>query len=243
MKTLKIALMGYGKMGREIDSLARNIGHQVTCRITSMNLAEMKSEAFRSSDVIIEFSRPETVIANIKKCFELDLPVVVGTTGWYDQLEEVTALCRKMNRSLIYASNFSIGVNILFELNKKLASLMIGRPEYELSITEVHHLAKIDKPSGTAITLAKDILSILSRKKKWVLDQGSSANDEINIAAVRKEAMIGKHTVKYQSAIDELIIQHNAFSRKGFAQGALMAAEFIRNKKGVYTMADLLKVE
>ena len=240
MKALKIALIGYGKMGKAIDELALERGHTITCRITEENIIDMNSETFTKSDVAIEFTAPGSAVANIKKCFNVNLPVVVGTTGWYDRFDEVSKICKQQKQSLFYASNFSIGVNILFEINKKLAQLMNGRKEYDVLISEVHHLAKIDKPSGTAISLAEQIIGLLDKKKNWVLDKSNASVNEINIESSREENVIGKHTVSYHSDIDELIIQHNAFSRKGFAEGALLAAEFIVNKKGVFTMNDLL---
>ncbi len=239
MTALKIALLGYGKMGKEVESIALERGHSIFCKIDN-NANESEIQLMRQCDVAIEFSRPESVIDNIKLCFEINLPIIIGTTGWYEMLDEIAVLCSKKNQAMLYASNFSIGVNLFFELNRNLARLMDHRKEYEVSIIEVHHLAKLDKPSGTAISLANQILAEQQEKKNWVLDSSSPSALEINIESLRKDAVIGDHTVKYQSVIDEISIEHKAFSRKGFAEGAVLAAEFIVNKKGVFTMKDLL---
>ena len=241
MNSLKIALLGYGKMGREIEYLAQQRGHSVILKVNSQNVNELTVEALRGCDVAIEFSRPDAVVANINCCFEADLPIVIGTTGWYSELDQVIKLCDQGNQTLFYASNFSIGVNIFFEINRKLAQLMNKIKEYDVSITEIHHTEKLDKPSGTAISIANQVIESVKRKKKWVVNQEASDVSELIINAKREDSVIGKHMVHYYSPIDEIIIQHNAFSRKGFAEGALMAAEYIYNRKGVFTMQHIMQ--
>ncbi|MEP7264877.1 MAG: 4-hydroxy-tetrahydrodipicolinate reductase [Bacteroidota bacterium] len=243
MKTtsLQIALMGYGKMGKEIETIALERGHTIALKINSSNSTSISKEELKKCDVVIEFSRPVSVLANINKCFEANVPVVVGTTGWYDELNTVKAKCNQLKGALLYASNFSIGVNILFEMNDRLAALMNNRTEYDVVIDEVHHIHKLDKPSGTGITLAEGIIDNLERKKKWITEEKTPSAGDLIIHSYRESEVVGKHTVRYTSAIDEIEIMHNAFSRKGFAQGAVLAAEFITGKKGVFTMSDVLK--
>ena len=241
MDSLKIALLGYGKMGKEIETLALERGHSVILKINSKNKAELTIEALRKCDVAIEFSRPDSVMENINRCFEVNLPLVVGTTGWYAELENVKVLCARKEQTLIYASNFSVGVNIFFDINRKLALLMNKRNEYDVSITEIHHTEKLDKPSGTAISIANQVIESLHQKREWVVDKESPDASDLNIQTKREEGVIGIHEVHYHSPIDELIIQHKAFSRKGFAEGALLAAEYIYNRKGLFTMQDVLQ--
>jgi 4-hydroxy-tetrahydrodipicolinate reductase len=238
-QNLKIILMGYGRMGKEIEAISIQRGHDIVLKIDARNAADISDTDLKKGDVIIEFSQPGSAVANINRCLKAGVPVIVGTTGWYAELAAVESACRQMNGSVLYASNFSVGVNILFELNHKLAALMARRTEYDVSIDEVHHIHKIDKPSGTGITLAEGVLNHINRKKKWVLDEVKSA-DELAIHSIRENEIVGKHTVKYISDIDEIEIMHNAFSRKGFATGALLAAEFIIGRKGFFTMKDVL---
>jgi 4-hydroxy-tetrahydrodipicolinate reductase len=238
-KNLKIILMGYGRMGKEIETVALEHGHEVVLKIDAHNAATITDADLKKGDVVIEFTRPDSVVENIRWCLKTGIPVIVGTTGWYAELPVVENVCREMNGSVLYASNFSIGVNILFELNERLSALMARRTEYDVSIDEVHHIHKLDKPSGTGITLAEGVLHHLERKKKWTLDDTSDP-DGLVIHSIRENEVVGKHTVKYISDIDEIEIMHNAFSRKGFATGAVRAAEFIVGRKGFFTMKDVL---
>lgn len=236
---MKIAIIGYGKMGKEIEQIALQRGHEVTLKITSSNLDEMSTENLQKCDVAIEFTRPDKAIGNIKKCFDANLPVVVGTTGWFEQLEEVKELCNSSNNTLLYASNCSLGVNIFFELNKKLAQLMKKQEEYEVTIEETHHTQKLDAPSGTAITLAEGLIENYPSKSSW---ENSKSEDEsvLPVISHRIENVPGTHVIKYSSEIDEIEIKHTAHNRKGFASGAVIAAEYIAPKKGVFTMSDVL---
>lgn len=236
---MKIALIGYGKMGKTIERIAVTRGHKIVARVDPFNGEDFTSPGLATADIAIEFSRPETAFNNYLECFKLNLPVVSGTTGWLDKLGEVKAMCEK-GQTFFYASNFSIGVNILFVINEQLAKIMNKYPQYEVDITEVHHTHKLDAPSGTAITLAEGIFENLSRKSKWELDKQSSA-DAIAIKAIREGEVPGIHTVKYESEVDEITIHHSAKSRDGLALGAIIAAEFTQNKKGFLSMKDLLK--
>lgn len=236
---MKIALIGYGKMGKTIERIAVTRGHKIVARVDPFNGEDFSAPGLATADIAIEFSRPETAFNNYLECFKLNLPVVSGTTGWLDKLGEVKALCEK-GQTFFYASNFSIGVNILFAINEQLAKIMNKYPQYEVDITEVHHTHKLDAPSGTAITLAEGIFENLSRKSKWELDKQSSA-DAIAIKAIREGEVPGIHTVKYESEVDEITIHHSAKSRDGLALGAIIAAEFTQNKKGFLSMKDLLK--
>jgi 4-hydroxy-tetrahydrodipicolinate reductase len=241
MKKLKIGLMGYGRMGKEIESAAIERTHEVVLKITRSNADFITPDDLKQCDVIIEFTRPDAVLNNIRRCLENNIAVVVGTTGWYQHLNEVKDACSRFNGALFYASNFSIGVNILFEINARLAALMNRRTEYDAEISEVHHIHKLDKPSGTAITLAEGILQQLKRKARWTLEQEQAKDADLLITSYREDEVVGKHSVRYTSATDEIEIVHNAFSRKGFAYGAVLAAEFLYEKKGVYTMKDILE--
>lgn len=239
---MKIALIGYGKMGKAIEEIALERGHSVVLKIDVSNIAEFNDAGLRGADVAIEFTGPESAFNNIIKCIEAGIPVVSGSTGWLSRMEEVKQACQKYNGGFLYASNFSIGVNILFALNKKLASLMAGRKEYEVSMEEIHHTEKKDAPSGTAITLAEQILEAEGRKKKWVNRESDNPEDLI-IISKRIDPAPGTHTVSYRSAIDDIEITHTAHSRKGFALGAVMAAEFIQEKKGVFGMNDVINLK
>lgn len=238
---MKIALIGYGKMGHEIEAIAKSKGHEITLCIALENNEELTVENLKLCDVAIEFTSPHSAYQNIIKCFEAGIPVVCGSTGWYDKLDSVKEICAKQNQSFLYASNFSIGVNIFFEMNKMLASLMNTYPDYNVEIEEIHHLQKLDKPSGTGLSLAQDVLHYNNRKNKVKLaDETESAPADLLINAIRTEGVVGTHTVKYQSAIDELTITHKAYNRKGFAIGAVLAAEWIVTHKGFYEMRDML---
>lgn len=236
---MKIALIGYGKMGRTIEKIALSRGHQIVAKIDPVNGEDFTSPSLKETDVAIEFTRPETAFINYLECFRLNLPVVSGTTGWLERMDEIKALCEK-GHTFFYASNFSIGMNLFFEINKRLAQLMNSQPQYEVSMTEVHHIHKLDAPSGTAITLAEGILENLSRKKYWELDKPSTG-DVIGIKAVREGEVPGTHIINYISDVDEITIEHKVTSRDGLAFGAVLAAEFAISRKGFLTMSDMLK--
>ncbi len=252
---MNIALLGYGKMGKAIETLALQRGHTVVATIDNETEWSSKHELLRQADVAIEFSTPATAVGNIERCLAMGLPVVVGTTGWYDRLEAMTALCSERHGTLFVASNFSIGMNIMFEMNRRLAQLMNRYPDYAVSIEETHHIHKLDAPSGTAITLADDAAAQLGGKQGWQLahlathDPHSGTVTEtayevdahhIPIASIRRDEVPGTHTVTYDSAVDTLAISHCAKSRQGLAWGALLAAEYVQGKKGCFTMRDLL---
>jgi 4-hydroxy-tetrahydrodipicolinate reductase len=238
-KIVKIALIGYGKMGKMIEQVALQRGHHISCVISSAATMEDWA-ALAGADVAIEFSKPDVAVENIMKCFDADVPVAVGTTGWYGQLEMIRERCQRENRSIITATNFSIGVNLFFHINKIMAQVMESLPEYDVAIEEIHHTQKLDAPSGTAITLAQGILSELSRKKDWKLKGGSNSDSDLSITAIRKDDVPGTHAVTYSSATDDIEIKHTAHNRSGFAMGAVIAAEWLRNKRGFFTMNDLI---
>ncbi|HKL36117.1 MAG TPA: 4-hydroxy-tetrahydrodipicolinate reductase [Salegentibacter sp.] len=233
---MKIALLGYGRMGKTIDEIAVNRGHEIVLKL------EEDIESFELNkmdiDVAIDFSVPKAAFKNITTCFKNDIPVVCGTTGWLEDYEKAVEICKKEDSAFIYASNFSVGVNLFFELNRKLAEIMNGMEDYEVEIEEIHHTQKQDAPSGTAISLAQQIISKNDRKKNWQLDHAEA--DEIPVRAKRIENVPGTHTVSYKSQIDSIEIMHTAKSRQGFALGAVIAAEWIKDKKGVFTMKDVL---
>lgn len=235
---MKIALIGYGKMGHTIEQIARARGHEIVSIIDINNSADMRSEAFKSADVAIEFTTPATAVANYLAAFEAGVPVVSGTTGWLDRMEEVKSLCEKEGKTFFYASNFSIGVNIFFALNKYLAGIMNNFPSYEVRMTETHHIHKLDAPSGTAITLAEGILEKVDRKTRWTLETAEEPAD-LPIHAVREGEVPGIHEIVYESDVDTISIKHDAKSRAGFALGAVIAAEFTAGKKGFLGMDDL----
>lgn len=236
---MKIALLGYGRMGQEIQRLVEKRNHEIVLIMDSIQDWEKEGYRLKEAEVAIEFSMPQFVMDNIFHCFNAGVPVVVGTTGWHDHLEEIKAVCLEKNQSLFYASNYSIGVNLFFDLNRFLARSMAKYQEYEISIEETHHIHKQDAPSGTAITIANDIIRNIGRKDKWVREL-SEKPEEVGIKSVRTENVPGTHIVKYESDIDSIQIIHTAKSRRGFALGAIMAAEFLRDKKGYYEMKDLL---
>ena len=251
---MKIALLGYGKMGKAIEALLSEYGHTCVGKFNSENPATV--ETLSEADVAIEFSAPEQCSKNIALCFEANVPVVVGTTAWYGQYSEVISKM-KSNSALLSATNFSIGVQITFHLNKELARVMSKFPEYTASIEEIHHTAKLDKPSGTAITLAEGILENTKNLESWKLEEerenenengeekgrkGKIGEDMLNISALRLPDVPGTHTVRYTSEIDTIELKHEAHNRKGFALGAIRAAEFLHGKSGVYTMKDVLNL-
>jgi 4-hydroxy-tetrahydrodipicolinate reductase len=258
---MKIALLGYGKMGKAIEALLSEYGHTCVGKFTSENPATI--EKIREADVAIEFSTPEQCSKNIALCFEANVPVVVGTTAWYEQYDEVISKMQS-DSAILSATNFSIGVQITFHLNKELARVMSRFPEYTASIEEIHHTAKLDKPSGTAITLAEGILENAPNLSSWKLEEengeekgregekreekgregkiGEEILNELNISALRLPDVPGTHSVRYTSEIDTIELKHEAHSRKGFAAGAIRAAEFLHGKSGVYTMKDVLNL-
>ncbi len=234
---MQIALIGYGKMGKAIEQLALQKGHDITARITSTPM--LKTASFRA-DVAIEFTHPDAAFENVSWCLKNGLPVVCGTTGWLDHLDEVKQLTLETNGTFFYASNFSIGVNLFFRLNTFLARLMDGHPEYRVEIEEIHHTQKKDAPSGTAITLANGIMGQIARFKKWT-QQPDPSPEELHISSVRTGTVPGTHTVTYHSALDTITIRHEAHSREAFARGALAVAEWLPGRKGVLTMDDFLQ--
>ena len=235
---MKIALIGYGKMGKTIEQIALQRGHQIVSIIDINNTADFDSEAFRSADVAIEFTTPATALGNYMRCFEANVPVVSGTTGWLSHLDEVKAKCEQEGKTFFYASNFSVGVNIFFALNRYLAKIMNGFPAYDVRMTEVHHIHKLDAPSGTAITLAEGILDNVERKERWTLETAEQPTD-LPIHAIREGEVPGIHEIIYESDADTISIKHDAKSRAGFALGAVIAAEFTAGKKGFLGMNDL----
>lgn len=237
-----IALIGYGKMGKTIEGIAVQRGHQVKLKIDIDNAALFTKENLHQCDVAIEFTGPHSAKENILTCLDAGIPVVSGSTGWLDSRAEVEKTCREKNGSFLYASNFSVGVNLFFELNKKLAQLMKQHDDYEVSLEEIHHTQKIDAPSGTAITLAEQVLQELARKKQWV-NEVSKKPEDLVIISRREDPAPGTHNIRYRSAVDDIEIIHTAHNRNGFALGAVMAAEYIRDKKGIFTMQEVLGIQ
>jgi 4-hydroxy-tetrahydrodipicolinate reductase len=237
---MRIALIGYGKMGKEIEQIALERNHTIPLIIDLDNQHEFNSENLQKVDVAIEFSKPETALNNIRTCFEAGTPIVCGTTGWQEHFESVKKECLSNGKTFFYSSNYSLGVNIFFKVNCYLANIMNNFPQYEVEMEEVHHTQKLDAPSGTAISLANDILKVIDRKKNWQLD-GQDSSEALKINAIRRDTVPGIHTIKYDSAVDYIEMTHSAKSRKGFALGAVVAAEFIHGKKGMFSMDDLLK--
>lgn len=233
---MKIALLGYGKMGKMIESVAISRGHEIVARIGKGDIMELND-----AQVAIDFSIPESAFANITHCFKNNIPVVCGTTGWLGQYEEATQICRSEGGAFIYASNFSLGVNIFFELNKHLAQIMARLEDYQVSMEEIHHIHKLDAPSGTAITLAEDIIGNTSYRQ-WHLENREKPKASIPIAAKRIDEVPGTHHVSWSSPVDRIDISHTAQNREGFALGAVLAAEWLQNKTGVFTMRDVLNL-
>lgn len=236
---MNIALIGYGKMGKTIEQLALAAGHQVVLRIDVNNGSDLNPENLDQVDVAIEFTRPESAFQNIVTCLENGVPIVSGTTGWLDHLEEAQQLVEKYQGGLFYASNYSIGVNIFFALNRYLAKMMKQYGQYEVSMEEIHHTQKLDAPSGTAITLAEGILTELPHKKDWV-NSAATNREDLPIISKRIDKVPGTHEIAYQSTVDNITITHTAHSREGFARGALAAAEWMVGKQGFYGMEDML---
>lgn len=238
---MKIGIIGNGKMGQEIRGLAVDQNHDVTLIIDLDNQNDLIPDNLKKADVVFEFTTPEAAPESIKACIDSGIPVVSGTTGWLDHYAEIAEYCRQKNQAMFYSSNYSLGVNILFNLNRSLAKIMNAFPEYRIKIEETHHIRKVDAPSGTAITMANDIVPILDHKNQWEM-AGENKKNAIPIHSVRESATPGIHTVSYESEFDLLEIRHSAKNRKGFALGALMAGEFLLGKQGVFGMQDLISL-
>ena len=251
---MKFALIGYGKMGKTIEQLIidQGLSDEIVLKITEANIEELTIENLKKADVAIEFTTPHSAVNNIYKCFEAGVPVVVGTTAWLDKLDEVKAACAAKQGTLFFSPNFSIGVNIFWAVNQKLAQLMNTQPQYEVSMEEIHHTEKLDAPSGTAVKTAEVILKDLTRKQNWQLADGLKGNQKASlsspgsspllIVAKREPHVPGTHTVKYESDVDFIEVKHEAKNRKGFAEGAVLAARWVAGKKGVFDMKDLLGI-
>ena len=229
-------------MGKEIETIALQRGHTIILKVDESNASQFHEDpiaiGLQKADVAIEFSTPHTVIANIKKCFEAQVPIVVGTTGWYDSFKEIENECLRKNGALFHATNFSLGVNLFFKVNSYLAELMNKYDSYNVEMEEIHHIHKLDKPSGTAITLAEQVISKLDRKSKWSID--SKAADTLFIEDKREGEVPGTHIIKYHSPIDDIEIMHKAHNRQGFALGSVIAAEFVKGKKGIFNMDNIV---
>ena len=237
---MKVAIIGYGKMGHEIEQVLLSRGHSVALLIDQDNAHDLCAEKLAEVDVAIEFTTPTTAYSNVRTCIDCATPVVSGTTGWHDKLEELQALCRERGSSMIWSSNYSLGVNITFRLNRYLAELMNRFDAYNVAIEEIHHTQKKDAPSGTAISLANDILERVERKQKWA-NEPTEESDAIEITSLREGTVPGTHTVTYLSEDDKIEIKHTLFSRRALALGAVVAAEFVATRKGVFTIDDLFE--
>lgn len=237
---MKIALIGYGRMGKEIEKVAIQRNHSVDLIIDVHNEDELNAENLKNIDVVIEFTIPDSAVNHYKICFDAGVPIVSGTTGWLERWDEVIKYCEERNGTFLYGSNFSLGVNLFFELNRKLAKLMQAFDQYKVEMTEVHHTKKLDAPSGTAISLAEDILKAYPSKQKWI-NNTTTNSEELGIVSVREGEVPGIHTIKYESDVDFIEITHSAKSRQGFVFGAVLAAEFAANQKGILTMDQVLK--
>lgn len=238
---MNIALIGYGKMGKAIEEIALQNGHTINLKINSKNVHELTNANLKKADVAIEFSNPQTAVANISACIDAGIPVVSGTTGWLNEFKKIETLCKEKKGGFLFSSNFSVGVNIFFEINKKLASLMNHQESYSVKIEETHHTHKKDAPSGTAISLAEGIINNMDRKIKWV-NEKTDDPEELEILSQRIDEVPGTHKIIYSSMVDDIEIIHTAHNRKGFARGAVLAAEFVRGKKGIFTMKDVLGI-
>lgn len=235
---MKIALLGYGKMGKEIEAIALQRHHTIVLKVDETNSASITKTDLQQADVAIEFSTPHTVISNIKKCLDAQLPIVIGTTGWYDLFKDIENECQQKNGTIFHSTNFSLGVNIFMKVNSYLAALMNKYTNYDVSMEEIHHIHKLDKPSGTAITLANQVLDKIERKKNWSITNTDSQT--LFIKDIREGEVPGTHIIKYTSAVDDIEIMHKAHNRQGFALGAIIAAEYICDKKGIFTMENLM---
>jgi 4-hydroxy-tetrahydrodipicolinate reductase len=238
---MKILILGYGKMGKTIESIALHRNHTVPYKLDVNNKEELFKLDNKSVDVAIEFSQPDSAYTNVKYCVENNIPVVSGTTGWLEKKKEIEDICRKNGGAFFYASNYSVGVNLFFHFNKILAKIMNNYPQYEISTEEIHHTQKKDAPSGTAITIAEGILENVRRKGNWV-NELTDDKSKLSIVSKRIDPYPGEHTVNYHSEVDSIQIKHTAHSRQGFAEGAVIAAEWLHGKKGVFGMDDMLKI-
>jgi 4-hydroxy-tetrahydrodipicolinate reductase len=245
---MNIALLGYGKMGKIIEKIATDRKHNIVLKIDFYNRQDLTIENLEKADVVIEFSTPGSVLNNINHCFDAHIPVVVGTTGWYEHLPDLKQQCIESGNTLLYASNFSVGVNIFFHVNKVLARLMNNYPYYDVQVEEIHHMQKLDAPSGTAITIAEGIIENLEAKKEWVNILSSEGNDvpadhvktdQLLIESFRIDSVPGTHTVIYDSEVDMIEFKHTAHNRNGFALGAVLAAEWVHNKKGFFSVEEM----
>jgi 4-hydroxy-tetrahydrodipicolinate reductase len=237
---MKIGLLGYGKMGKAIEQIAENQGIEIAWRIRQEDRPSLSPTLLRQADVAIEFTRPEAAFDNVMLCLEAGLPVVSGTTGWLEKLPDAQKFCLEKQGALLWASNFSVGVNLFFALNRRLAELMANRPEYAASLSETHHIHKLDAPSGTAVTLANQLIEQSNRYNGWVLAPENASAQQVSIEAIREGEVPGTHQIKWQSAVDEISIEHRAHSRTGFAAGAVLAATWLADKQGVFEMSDVL---
>ncbi|UFH55867.1 4-hydroxy-tetrahydrodipicolinate reductase [Spirosoma sp. KNUC1025] len=242
---MNILLLGYGKMGKTIEKIALERGHQIAGRIDADNHADLANLEPDDVDVAIEFSSPDSAVDNIKYCLERGWPIVCGTTGWLNHRADIEALCKARKGAFFYASNYSIGVNLFFRLNKVLAQFMRNYPSYQVSMTEIHHTEKKDAPSGTAITLAEGVIQHLPNKRRWISNEAGNepvetSDDSIEIESLREGSVPGTHTVRYDSDVDQIEIKHVAHSRQGFALGAVVAAEWLVGREGIFSMDDLL---
>ncbi len=242
---MKIAILGYGKMGRIIEQFATERGHEIVLKINIDNTEDLTLTNLGMADVAIDFSTPDSALSNIELCFDAGVPVVVGTTGWYGHLQTVKNKCQQGNNTLLYASNFSVGVNVFFFVNKVLAKIMNRYPQYEVQVEEIHHTQKLDSPSGTAMTISEGILSELDRKNEWINELIGSGEefivkpDQLLIESHRIEDVPGTHTVIYSSEVDDIEFKHKAHNRAGFALGAVLAAEWLEDKTGFYNITDM----
>ena len=237
---MKIGLLGYGKMGKAIEQIATSQGIDIAWRITRDNRSELNDELLQKADVVIEFSRPDAAFDHVMLCLKAGVPVVCGTTGWNERLPEAQQYCREHGGAMLWASNFSVGVNLFFALNRYLAQLMAARPEYTPAAEETHHIHKLDAPSGTALTLVQELIKAHGGVSGWVLAPSPAAPGEIPVTAIREGEVPGTHQIRWSSAVDDITIEHKAHSRTGFAAGAVLAAQWIQGKKGVFAMSDVL---
>ncbi len=239
---MKIALIGYGKMGHEIEKIAKHRGHEIVSTIDVNNLDDFKGKSFRSADVAIEFTSPVSAFGNVQRAFAAGVKVVSGSTGWMDEhRNEVERMCKQDGKTLFWSSNFSLGVAVFSAVNTYLAGIMNEFPDYEVSMTETHHIHKLDAPSGTAITLAEGVLGKIKRLQRWVVKGGEAQTDELPITSIREGEVAGIHTIQYESEADKIVITHDAKNRSGFALGAVLAAEYTAQHSGLLGMDDLFK--